>query len=151
MRPLFGAIALLLAMLPASARAQQGEAALMLADREFASAVAARGLDGWMEWFTEDAVRIQWREPSVRGLEAIRKFDAQLFSDPSTTLHWEPVEAGLYRGGQLGWTRGRSEMRQRAGGATTVVYRGSYLTIWRLEPSGRWKVILDTGTGDPPA
>ena len=149
MRSLSGAIAL--ALLPAAAPAQQGEEALMRADREFASAVAARGLDGWMEWFTEDAVRIQWRDPSVRGLEAIRKFDAQLFSDPSTTLHWEPVEAGLYRGGQLGWTRGRSELRQRAGGTTHVLFRGSYLTIWRLEPSGEWKVILDTGTADPPA
>ena len=151
MRPLFGVLALLLTSLPVAGQGPQGEEALMRADREFASAVAARGLDAWMEWFTDDAVRIQWRDPSVRGLDAIRKFDAQLFSDPATTLHWEPVEAGLYRGGQLGWTRGRSEMRQRAGGATSVVYRGSYLTIWRLEPSGQWRVILDTGTGDPPA
>ena len=152
MRPFLGALALLLlAALPAPARAQQGEEALMKADRDFAAAVAARGLEGWMEYFTDDAVRIRWRDPSVRGAPEIRKFDAPLFADPAVTLHWEPVEAGLYRGGQLGWTRGRSEVRERARGATTVVQRGSYLTVWRLEPSGEWRVILDTGTSDPPA
>ena len=151
MRPLCGAIALLLAAGPLAAQAAPGEEALMRADREFAGAVAARGLEGWMEHFTDDAVRIRWRDPSVRGLEEIRKFDAQLFADPAVTLHWEPVEAGLYRGGQLGWTRGRSEVRERSGGATNVVQRGSYLTIWRLEPSGQWRVIMDTGTSDPPA
>ena len=151
MRSVFAAFALLLAALPAAAQGREGEEALMRADREFARAVAARGLEGWMEYFTPDAVRIRWRDPSVRGTEEIRKFDAQLFADPAVTLHWEPVEAGLYQGGQLGWTRGRSEVRERKGDAVNVVQRGSYLTIWRLEPSGQWRVILDTGTSDPPA
>jgi ketosteroid isomerase-like protein len=151
MRSIFAAFVLLLAALPAGAQGREGEEALMRADREFASAVAARGLEGWMEYFTDDAVRIRWRDPSVRGAEEIRKFDAQIFADPAVTLHWQPVEAGLYRGGRLGWTRGRSEVRERKGDATNVVQRGSYLTIWRLEPSGQWKVILDTGTSDPPA
>jgi ketosteroid isomerase-like protein len=156
MRLLAAALALpLLALLPATPAAAQGAeaegAALMQADRDFARAAAARGLEGWMSYFTDDAVRLRWRDPAVRGLEAIREFDAALFADSAATLTWEPVEAGLYRGGELGWTRGRSEFRSRAADGTTVVQRGSYLTIWRKEPSGEWKVILDTGTSDPPA
>jgi ketosteroid isomerase-like protein len=126
--------------------------ALMQADRDFARATAERGLDGWMSFYADDAVRIpqSLNGPPVQGLEAVRKFDARLFADPAVSLVWEPTDAGLYRGGALGFTRGRSETRRRdPGGATTVVGRGRYLTIWRREPSGQWKVILDTGVPAP--
>jgi len=127
-------------------------AALMQADRDFARVTAERGLDGWMSFYADDAVRIPQNlsGPPVQGLEAVRKFDARLFADPAVSLAWEPTDAGLYRGGALGFTRGRSEVRRRdAAGATTVVGRGRYLTIWRREPSGQWKVILDTGVSAP--
>ena len=136
-----------------AAQSPVGEgAALLRADREFARAAHESGLEGWMSFFADDAVRIQWGDAAVRGLEAIRKFDARIFSNPEVSLQWEPLEAGLYRDGKLGFTRGRAEVRRRNPGAeAAVVWRGSYLTIWRMEPSGEWKVILDTGTADEDA
>jgi ketosteroid isomerase-like protein len=34
-------------------------------------------------------------------------------------------------------------------GATEVIRRGTYMTVWRREKDGRWKVIADLGSQEP--
>ena len=51
-------------------------AALMQADRDFATATHARGIDGWMSFFARDAIRIPYgRGSMVKGYNAVRRFD----------------------------------------------------------------------------
>jgi ketosteroid isomerase-like protein len=126
------------------------EASLLEADRAFARATAERGIDGWMSFFTADAVRLDLRGKLVRGLAEIREHDLPVHEDPNLELQWEPTGAGLFEGGDHGFTRGRYELVQREGGARSLLSRGTYLTIWRREEGG-WKVILDTGIPDPPS
>jgi ketosteroid isomerase-like protein len=124
------------------------EQELIQADREFAEAVAETGLDGWVSYFTSDAARLELVAdgPLARGTEAIRTLDARLFADPMIRLTWEPLTAGVFRGGDHGFTRGRFEVINSASpsSAGTVTSHGTYLTLWRREPQG-WRVILDTG------
>src|SRR4026209_2099048 len=65
---------------------------LMQADRDFADAPHARGIDGWMAFYTPDAIRIQYRGNMVKGFDAIRKFDAPYISDTTNVLNWEPTD-----------------------------------------------------------
>jgi ketosteroid isomerase-like protein len=125
---------------------------LLDADRRFAAAARERGLDGWMSFLAADAVRLpKLTGAPVRGTEAIRKLDAAIFADPARRLAWEPAEAESFEGGRLGVTTGHYRvLRKGDGGKEEVVARGSYLTWWRKD-DGKWRVILDTGTPDPPA
>lgn len=124
---------------------------LIEADRAFARVTSEQRLDGWMSYFTEDAVRLLPGREVVRGLDEIRALDSGLFDDGTLSLEWEPAEAGLFRDHRHGFTSGRYELvRVENGGAPEIVGRGTYLTLWRREPSG-WRVILDTGSPDPPA
>lgn len=120
---------------------------LLKADTEFASAAAARGIDGWMSFFAEDAVRMDLRGDIVRGLEAIRSSDSDLFSDPEVKLRWEPRDAVVFKDGRHGFTRGTYWL-VKEGEQQQILSRGTYLSIWRLD-DGKWKVILDTGSADP--
>jgi uncharacterized protein (TIGR02246 family) len=126
---------------------------LMDADRAFAAAARARGLDGWMEYMTADAARLpKLGAKAVRGKEAIRKADKAIFSDPKRQLVWEPTEAGAFADGRHGFTTGKYRVIQKEpGGKEKVVGSGAYLTWWRKERDGKWRVILDTGNPDPPA
>jgi uncharacterized protein (TIGR02246 family) len=139
-------------------RDQSAREELLAADRAFAAAAAARGLDGWMSVMAPDAVRLpRLGQPAVTGADAIRRADAALFADPTRRLVWEPTEAGPFADGRHGFTTGRYKVLRRPGtrdagaGEDQVVASGSYLTWWRKEADGRWLVILDTGTPDPPA
>jgi ketosteroid isomerase-like protein len=119
----------------------------MQADRDYAAATAARRLDGWMSFLAADMVKAPWAGNFVKGLAEIRKQDADIFADTTRMLEWAPTDGGVYSDGRYGYTKGRYEMVQRAGGSRTVLGRGAYLTVWRHDPEG-WRVVLDTGVPD---
>lgn len=64
-------------------------------------------------------------------------------------LLWTPVKAEVANSGELGWTWGKFIVTVReADGSTTNSY-GKYLNIWRKQPDGKWKVIVDMGNESP--
>ena len=127
------------------------EGSLMQADRDFAVATHARGIDGWMSFYASDAIRIRYRGNMVKGLEEIRKYDSPYISDTTHVLNWEPADAHVFRGGVVGSTTGRYWAVSRTGGdAGKETDRGRYVTMWRRD-GARWLVIMDTGYPEPAA
>ena len=127
------------------------ESSLMQADRDFAVATHARGIDGWMSFYAPDAIRIRYRGNMVKGLDEIRKFDSPYISDTTNVLNWEPTDAHVFHGGDIGSTTGRYWAVNRTGAdAGKETGRGRYVTMWR-RGGGRWLVIMDTGYPEPAA
>ncbi len=121
--------------------------ALMAADRAFADSTAAHGLDGWMQFYAADAVRLELGGEATQGLEGIRAKDSLIFVDPSRLLTWQPVSSGVFADGQHGFTTGRWA-RVRLDSTRDTLGTGRYVTMWRRGSDGHWRVILDTGSGD---
>lgn len=125
------------------------EGSLMQADRDFAVATHARGIDGWMSFYAPDAIRIRYRGNMVKGAEEIRKFDLPGISDTTTILNWEPTDAHVFHGGDIGSTTGRYWIVNRTRpDAGKEGGRGRYVTMWRRDRD-HWLVIMDTGYPDP--
>lgn len=135
-----------------SGRARTGaasEASLMQADRDFAVATHARGIEGWMAFYARDAIRIRYRGNMVRGHDAIRLFDLPNISDTTRTLNWEPTDAYIYSDGNIGATTGRYWVTsKRPADAGKELGRGRYVTMWRRD-GDRWLAIMDTGYPEP--
>ena len=126
------------------------ESSLKQADRDFAVATHARGIDGWMSFYAPDAIRIRYRGNMVRGFDEIRKFDLPNISDTTSVLNWEPTDAYVFNGGSVGSTTGTySVISRRAADAGKELGSGRYVTMWRRD-GGRWLVIMDTGYPNPP-
>src|SRR5262245_51579004 len=125
---------------------------LMDADRAFAKATAEKGIDGWMSFMADDAVRIAPLGGKAHvGKAAVRELDAAMFADPKRKLVWEPTDGGAFADGKHGFTTGRSKVLARNDkGEEEVLRTGAYVTWWRKGDDGRWKVILDTGALDQP-
>jgi ketosteroid isomerase-like protein len=85
----------------------------------------------------------------VRGLEAIAELMGPAFADTSFTLSWEPTRAGVAASGDLGYTIGRYRSRRLERGGLVVERTGAYVTMWRRDDAGTWKVVLDSGVPDP--
>lgn len=51
--------------------------------------------------------------------------------------------------GNMGYTIGRYEARQRDTTGALVRSTGTYVTVWRKDARGGWKVALDIGNPDP--
>jgi len=126
---------------------EAARAAIRDADVRFAQATAARGVDGWLEYFADSGMQVVPGR-NVVGKAAIRQLMAPSLGDTTRTLTWRPTSAEVSASGDLGYTVGRWERMAREKDGTLVT-RGSYVTIWRKQADGSWKVVLDVGNPDP--
>jgi len=122
---------------------------LLEADREFGKAVAARGIDGWVECFAEDGKMFPAGGEVVEGKKAVRELMAARFAQPGFSLRWTPLGAELARSGDFGYTYGMSESRFTGKDGKPIVATGKYITVWRKGKDGAWKVIADIGNAAP--
>ena len=123
-----------------------GAAAQVLIERdlEFGRAAAARGLDGWLAFFADDAAIFPPNGAVVRGLGAIRAHYAKTAFTPKG-LSWKPVAADLAASGELGYTYGYWEYTAADKNGKTISTWGKYSTVWKKQVDGSWKVVLDIG------
>lgn len=122
------------------------EAELVEADRRFAASVQRNGLAGWITAFAPSGRMIADGRSYV-GPEGIRRAMLPVFADTTFSITWDPNYAEVAASGDLGYTVGRYERTSRVDG-DTVVNSGTYLTVWRRQEDGTWKVKADIGNPD---
>lgn len=84
----------------------------------------------------------------VIGTEAVRAlFDEQ--QGAGGTLNWRPVYADAVESGDLGWTVGEYVFTGRGANGSVVQRFGKYLTIWKKQPGGEWRFVVDGGNASP--
>lgn len=82
------------------------------------------------------------------GPKAVREsFDAQ--SDPAS-LAWTPVYADAAGSRDIGFTVGEYISTGRGPSGAAVQRFGKYLTVWKRQPDGTWKFVVDAGNSSPP-
>jgi uncharacterized protein (TIGR02246 family) len=121
------------------------KSAVMQADRDFAAATAANGIEGWLSYFADDGAMLPATDEVVRGHESIRTLMAAGFANPDFTITWTPEFAEVSRAGDLAYTYGTYESGVSDPEETAMLTRGRYVTIWRKNSQGAWKVVLDIG------
>jgi ketosteroid isomerase-like protein len=110
-------------------------------DLKFGMAAATRGLEGWMSFFAEDASIFPEGRPIITGIEKIRAYYEETGFDPRS-LSWKPVKAEISSSGDMGYTIGYWEIQTEG---TAAIASGKYVTVWRKEKDGSWKVVADIG------
>lgn len=118
-------------------------------EAQFAKDVAAKGGAGFAEWFADDGVALGNGAQPLIGRVAIAKsaaWDPQVYQ-----LTWTPTEARMGPSGDMGFTWGHFEGHSKDANGNPVTTSGRYMTIWRKQPDGHWKVVLDAGANEPPA
>ena len=123
--------------------------ALLQVDRDFAKTGVAKNIDRFMTYIAED-VRFYSAGVMLTGKLPFREGWAKGFADPNWSITWAPLYAEATQSADLGYTTGSFEIHEKAPDGTPLVRKGSYVTIWRKQPDGAWKVALDIGSFVPP-
>lgn len=123
-------------------------ASLMAADEAFAAATAERRLEGWLSAFDSTAIQMEPDVPFTPGIGSIRAAMGPVFADTSFTLTWQPAMAFASAAGDLGYTLGTWRSTRYNAEGKGQVSTGKYVTIWRKQPDGSWKVVFDGGNPD---
>jgi ketosteroid isomerase-like protein len=67
---------------------------------------------------------------------------------PEGLLTWWPTYADVSRAGDMGWTTGPFEFREKPADEKPAD-TGHFFTVWRKQPDGSWKFVLDLGIRHP--
>ena len=112
-------------------------------DRYYSALSAEKGMNtAFLAMFDSAGVMLRANHMPIEGYEAIRAILISE-SDSAFTLTWEPMFAKMAASGELGYTYGIYQIKDKATDSITGV--GKYATIWQKQSDGKWKAILDTG------
>lgn len=124
-----------------------GKTLLYDLEARFAKATVEGGGKAFATWFAEDGVTLANNQAPVRGRDAIAR--QATWTPQSYRLTWTPTDAQMSPGGDMGYTWGHYEGRSQDPDGNAKVTEGRYFTIWRKEPDGSWKVVLDASNEEP--
>jgi len=125
-----------------------GKMVLFDLEARFAKDVLARGGAAFAAWFAEDGVALGNGVAPLVGRVAIAK--SAKWDPKAYQLTWTPTEAVMGPSGDVGWTWGHFEGHSKDASGNPITTTGRYITIWRKQADGSWKVALDAGANEEP-
>jgi ketosteroid isomerase-like protein len=118
---------------------------LMNVDSQFSKLSEARGVnEAFLSYLADDGVLLRPNNFPIVGKEISKD---RFFSRPDSgyTLTWKPLYADIAESGELGYTYGVYEFRAMDSEGKPIIGNGTYVSIWKKDQFGNWKLVLDTG------
>jgi len=144
-------IALLALAASASPTVAQVEAGhLRAADRSYSAALAKRDLNAAAGAFAADGRFFAPNFPAATTRAAIRKQLGGMFAVPGMNINCVAGLIQVAKSGDVGFTSGRYTTSWTSEAGKPAIEHGNYVTVWKREPGGTWKVVLDTFASDDP-
>ena len=126
-----------------------GKVLLFDLEARFAKDVAAHGGAAFADWFAGDGVSLG--NGAVPKIGKVAIANSATWSPKDYQLTWTPTDAMMGPSGDMGYTWGHYEGHSKDANGNPLTTTGRYITMWRKEPDGSWKVILDAGSNEPPS
>jgi ketosteroid isomerase-like protein len=117
-------------------------------EARFAADTSKGGGRAFGSWFAPDAVTLANGKAPVVGHDAIAA--QATWSPESYQLIWTPEGARMASSGDMGFTWGHYEGVSRDLEGNSVKTTGRYMTVWKRQPDGTWKVEADASNEGPP-
>lgn len=116
-------------------------------EKKFSAATLAGGGSAFASWFAEDGVEIQNKKAPLVGRAAIANMAK--WNPKDYQLQWTPQGGAMLPSGDSGYTWGHYEARSTDAFGKTTLTTGRYISFWKKQADGSWKVALDTSNEEP--
>ena len=147
-RTMIGLMVLLASAGAPAQKAGDTAAGVRAADAAWLKVFSAQDLDKSVAFFDEQGSMLVPNIPIATGKKAVAKEIATSFAYGSVV--WHLNKAGVSRSGDLGYTNGTYIFTVKDPTAKPAIDRGKYLTVWKKQPDGSWKVLFDMFSSDQP-
>jgi ketosteroid isomerase-like protein len=124
---------------------------LLRRDAEWANAASAgKDVEKIVSYWSDDAIVIPQGQPVAEGKAAIRAFVTSSLQIPGFKIHWVSERVTFSPDGKLAYMHGKNTVTVPGPNGALVTLAGRGITIWRLEPDGQWRCVVDIWN-DPPS
>lgn len=124
---------------------------LMALSREWSDIAGSGDTEATLTFWAEDAVMMPPGSPPLRGKAAIRGFVEAGAQVPGFSVRWEPLEAHVAASGDMAYLIERNQITMPDSTGTLITESNKTVTVWRKEPDGTWKNVVDMWNADPTA
>jgi len=124
---------------------------LLQRDAEWAEAASdGKDVEKILSYWSDDARVIEPGQPIYEGKAAIRAYITDSLKIPGFKIHWVSENPVFSPDGKMAYMPGVDEMTVPGpnGALMTVHMRG--ISIWRRDPDGVWRCVVDVGNEPPP-
>jgi uncharacterized protein (TIGR02246 family) len=125
--------------------------ALMALSREWSDVAESGDTEATLAYWAEDAVVMPPGSPPLRGKAAIREFVEAGAQVPGFSVRWEPLEAHVAASGDMAYLIERNQFTIPDSTGALITDSNKTVTVWRKEPDGTWKNVVDMWNADPTA
>jgi ketosteroid isomerase-like protein len=133
---------------PVEANLEAERNSLLEADLSFSRTCEEKGAaQAFYEFFLPDGVSLTAGEPPIRGREAIK---VHLSAGPPGFFRWQPSAADVSQTADVGYTWGTGILQTKGPDEKLRIGYCKYVSVWKKQNSGRWKVVLFSTSPSPP-
>lgn len=126
-----------------------GVAFLFQLETQFAADTVKGGGNAFASWFADDGVVLGNKQAPILGHAAIAA--QATWSPESYQLTWTPQGGQMSPAGDMGYTWGHYDGHAKDKNGNNVTTSGRYMTVWKKQSDGKWKVALESSSEEPPS
>jgi ketosteroid isomerase-like protein len=135
---------------PSTPDRHKAESELKTLDEEWSATAARNDLNGTVAFYADNAVLLPPNAPIATNKKSIRESWAGLLG-PHTSVSWKWSKVEVAQSGELGYIYGTYKLAIAASIQSVAVNdTGKFLEVWKKQPNGKWKCIVDTYNSDLP-
>jgi ketosteroid isomerase-like protein len=120
---------------------------LLETDRVFSQLSVEKGrVEAFGTYLAENATTYATGQKPIIGKKVILE---GMSKNPGGTLQWEPFLIEMSSSGDLGYTLGNWTFTVKDKDGKESKSYGSYISVWKKQPDGMWKIVHDSGVDGP--
>jgi len=137
--------AALLACIGCAAAGRTSDAAsqILRLDAEWSQAAQGRDVERVVSFWADDATVFPPGSPPVIGKPAIREYVAKSFQTPGFSISWKTTGVVVSHSGDFAYATGTNRVTFSGPDGRQAAVQGKAVTVWRREPEGVWKCVID--------
>lgn len=126
------------------------EETLRNADASIDNAVSRKNVDSLMIFYAEGASLLPTAEPIVKGKASIRKEWEHIFQIPDFSNKSTLTDIVISKDADMAYTMGHYLASMMGEDGKPVEEPGKWLTIWRKQSDGQWRIVIEMYNTDIP-
>jgi len=124
-------------------------AAIEKADVAWDSASALNSVEGWLSFYTDDAIMMPPGEKVCLDKASRATSIKNMFATPGANMRFEATKTEVSKSADMGYSTGVYHFKFKDAAGKDAQETGKFDETWKKQADGSWKCIVDIWNADP--